>query len=222
MVVMTELFGQIEVPDWVVDWKSFREWVHSGVLPEKLKVHFVRGQIWIDDMEELFTHNRVKTALTRVLDGLCETEDLGMVFSDGVRLSNVEADLNNEPDAIFVSADAVRNQRVTFWASEKTGAEATEMVGSPDLVVEVVSRTSVAKDYDHLLEAYFAAGVREYWLIDARDRDDLQFTIHRRGPKVFVAVRKAKGWSKSDVFGRSFRLVAREKFGLSDYALETK
>ena len=88
--------------------------------------------------------------------------------------------------------------------------------------MEVVSRSSVAKDYDHLIEAYYAAGIREYWLIDARSDDDLQFTIHRRGAKGFTAVRKAKGWSKSEVFGRSFRLVPRERFGLQDYVLDAK
>jgi Uma2 family endonuclease len=50
---------------------------------------------------------------------------------------------------------------------------------APDLIVEIVSDTSVRKDTERLPVSYFAAGVGEFWLIDAR-RDPLEFLIHRR------------------------------------------
>lgn len=49
-------------------------------------------------------------------------------------------------------------------------------VGSPDLVVEIVSKTSVKKDTILLRQADALAGVREYWLIDARG-DSMRFEI---------------------------------------------
>lgn len=38
--------------------------------------------------------------------------------------------------------------------------------GAPDWVLEVVSSSSIAMDYQRKLEAYRSAGVREYWIID--------------------------------------------------------
>ena len=57
-----------------------------------------------------------------------------------------------------------------------TSEEYIELVGSPDLVVEIVSDASVRKDKPLLRDAYGRAGVAEYWLIDARGHD-VEFEI---------------------------------------------
>lgn len=222
MAVLSPIHGPVEVPDWVVDFDSFGEWRFSDDVPEKLKAHYIRGRVWIEDMEEIFSHNKVKVAITVALDAIARNENLGMYLQDGVLLSNEAADLRNEPDATFISAETLAARRVTFKAGRRSSSHATLLVGSPDLVVEVVSPSSVDKDYEHLLTAYFDAGIREYWLVDARKGGEVEFTIHRRTAKGFAAVRKMKGWSKSDVFGRSFRLVRQEQFGLENFALESK
>jgi Uma2 family endonuclease len=38
----------------------------------------------------------------------------------------------------------------------------TEIQGSPDMVLEVVSDSNVHKDYELLRRAYWEAGIREY------------------------------------------------------------
>jgi Uma2 family endonuclease len=84
-----------------------------------------------------------------------------------------------------------------------------EIEGPPNLVVEVVSDSSVAKDTKRLPKAYFDAGVPEYWLVDAR-RENLVFRIHRRGPSGFVARRPDReGYQRSSALGRRFRLDRR-------------
>lgn len=222
MVVKIQAHGPIEVPEWVVDFDSFGEWRFSDDVPEKLKAHYVRGRVWVEDMEEIFSHNLVKQAIYVRLGNIAKNENLGILFSDGVLLSNEAADVRNEPDAIFVSAESLKARRVTFKAGRRSSSHATMLVGSPDLVIEVVSPSSVDKDYEYLLAAYFDAGIREYWLIDARKAGAIAFTIHRRTVKGFVPVRKSKGWSHSEVFGRSFQFVRLEQFGLADYVLESK
>lgn len=47
----------------------------------------------------------------------------------------------------------------------------------PSLVVEVVSRGSVRRDYVEKAEEYLRIGVREYWILDAGRR---QMLVHRR------------------------------------------
>ncbi len=215
-------YGEIEVPFWVNDLDSFRRWVHSGELPEKLKVHFINGHVRMDIMGEAFSHNRVKLAVTFTLEGLVRVEKSGLVFVDGMLMTNDDAELGCEPDAMFISAESLASERVTFTQGETTGSVATEVVGSPDLVVEVVSPSSVVKDTEWLMSQYHEAGVSEYWLIDARREGEPAFAIYRRTTKEFVAVRKSRGWLKSPVFGKSFRLVCTEQFGLTDYVLEVK
>lgn len=156
-------------------------------------------------MEELFSHNQIKTALGITLGGLIEEDDLGLYVTDGMLLVNADADLATWPDAIFVSHAIVQRKGVEFVAGRRKEAVATRIVGSPDLVVEIVSQSSEAVDTEWLMSAYHDAGIVEYWVIDARG-DEPEFVIYQRRAKEFVAVRKSGGWTKSPILGKSFRL----------------
>src|SRR5262249_30225233 len=81
-----------------------------------------------------------------------------------------------------------------------------ELEGTPDMVLEVVSDSSVEKDTVILRQAYAEAGIREYWLVDAR-QEPLRFDILRLGARGDVASRKRSGWLRSEVFDRWFRLT---------------
>ena len=223
VTLMTRVYGEIEIPDWVVDLKSFLRWYHSGVLPEKLKVHYIAGRIWVDlSMEEMFSHNRVKTGLGLGLCGLIERAGLGVYVTDGMLFRNDDADLGTGPDAMFLSNESLAARRVWFSAGKSRGAQATELVGTPDLVVEIVSPSSEDKDTEKLMSAYHDAGIPEYWLIDARAAE-VQFDIYRRRTKGFVAARKADGWVKSAVLKKSFRLTRTGgPHGIPSYDLEVR
>ena len=209
---MTRVFLEdelIAVPAWVVDLESFRRWSDDDDFPEKGRISFLRGEVWIDmSKEQLYSHNRVEAEFTIVLGGLVKSRRLGIYFADGAYLSNVEADVSNQPDGMFVSSEALREGRVKDIEGRAEGY--VELEGSPDMVLEVVSRSSVEKDNEVLREAYFQAGVREYWLVDAR-KPPLKFDILRPGKSGFVAVRKRGGWIRSDVFAASFRLTEQRR-----------
>ena len=146
--------------------------------------------------------------------------DLGLVLPDGTLFTNEEADLSGNPDLTFVSHFARESGKVTLTEGKEHGF--TEVVGSPEMVLEVVSDSSVAKDTDLLRKAYFQAGIEEYWLIDARS-EKLSFEILKRGAKGFMATRKQDGWLKSLVFGKSFRLtVTQNRLGDPQYRLEVR
>lgn len=216
-------YGHVHIPSGITDLDSFRRWIHSDTLPEKLKVHFIRGEVWTDFYtEEMFSHNRVKTALGIALGGLIEGGALGMYVSDGMLLTNEAAELGTTPDAMFVSNAAVASGRVTFVSGVRGEAEATEMVGTPDLVVEIVSPSSEDKDTEWLMSGYWNAGVPEYWVIDARRNPPL-FDIYKRGPKGYSESRKTDGWVKSAVLKRSFRFLRQKgKHGFPVFQLEVR
>jgi Uma2 family endonuclease len=206
MAVLVESeVGSLEVPVWVIDLPSFRRWVQSDDCPERQPVHFVNGHVWVDaTMEELFSHNRMKTTLGITLAAFVEQNDLGMYVSDGMRYTNDEIGFSTEPDGMFVSHEALNEGRVTFESGPR--GTATELVGVPDLMIEVVSRSSEQKDTDWLATNYFEAGIPEYWLIDARG-DVIRFDIFKPGKKSYVATKPTGGWVKSLVLSRSFQLT---------------
>ena len=90
------------------------------------------------------------------------------------------------------------------------------------MTLEIVSRGSVYKDTVELREAYWNAGVKEYWLVNCR-KPPISFDILRRTSRGFKATRKDDGWMKSAVFGKSFRLVqTKAAKGYPEYTLEVR
>jgi Uma2 family endonuclease len=72
-----------------------------------------------------------------------------------------EAGLSTEPDLIFATWDAFTSGRLGFVDKKDKQGDFIELVGTPDLVVEVVSDSSVRKDRVTLKAAYFTAGIPE-------------------------------------------------------------
>jgi Uma2 family endonuclease len=98
-----------------------------------------------------------------------------------------------------------------------------EVEGPPDLIVEIVSDSSAAKDTERLPAAYWRAGVREFWLADARGAT-LVFQIHRPGPSAYEPVEPdADGYQYSPVLAHRLRLTRnRNARGRWTYDLEEK
>jgi Uma2 family endonuclease len=121
---------------------------------------------------------------------------------------------------MYVSYKALESGEVRLIEGKQGGY--LELEGSPDMVLEVISTSSVRKDTVIMRQAYWEAGIREYWLVDAR-REPLKFDILRHTPKGYAATRKQDGWMKSAVFGKSFRLTQRlNQLGHPEYTLEVR
>jgi Uma2 family endonuclease len=189
---------------------GFRVWARSPDYPERGQIALVGKELFIDmSPERLDSHNKVKTELTRVLSNLVVEGDLGTFFSDRVLVVNEEAELSNEPDAMFASWASLESGRCRAVPSETDDGDFTELEGTPDWVLEIVSPSSVRKDTRDLREAYHRAGIPEYWLIDARG-DEVQFDILVHQPGGYAAAPRRGAWQRSPVFGRLFRLDRQE------------
>jgi Uma2 family endonuclease len=221
--VVSEIHGEIIIPGTVTDLASFLDWIDTADLPEKLPICFINGMVRVDLMEELYSHSRIKTALGITLGALIENGELGMYVPDGMLLANESGEFATTPDAMFISNAAIKTKRVRFTAGKKRGAIATRVVGSPDLVVEIVSPSSEVVDTEWLMSAYHDAGIPEYWVIDAQDEGDIRFDIYKRGKKEYTANRKSDGWVKSTALGKSFRLTRKDdKNGYPRFTLEVR
>jgi Uma2 family endonuclease len=212
------------VPSWVVDFASFQRWCESEESPDEGRICFIRGSVWADLTDEpIFSHNQVKAEIACVLTSHVKAAKSGRFFSDGLRISHVPAELSGVPDGSYVSFDTLRAGRARYVEGKgKDAGGYTHLEGIPDLVVEVVSPSSVDKDTKWLQKAYWEAGIPEYWLIDAR-RSPLSFDLYRHSTKGYTTARKSAGWVKSAVLGKSFRLTATTNgLGHPDYTLEVR
>src|SRR5262249_33126347 len=133
--------GTISVPSWVVDIDSFRRWTDSDDFPTDGRIWWLCGEVWADmSREQIFTHIEVKTEFTAVLHGLAKQNKLGRAFADGLLLSNFEADICGNPDLTFASFETLRSDRIRLIEGKEGGY--VEMQGSPDMVLEIISKSS--------------------------------------------------------------------------------
>ncbi|MDB5310100.1 MAG: hypothetical protein JWO38_4302 [Gemmataceae bacterium] len=214
--------GEVRVPAWVVDHPSFLKWLRSGAVPEEVRIGYIRDEVWIEPIpERAYAHNQIKTLVASVLMPLVTGNDLGVYFGDGMTFTNEEEGFTCIPDGIFGSRESIDAGRVRLTGG-KRGHQDAELVGIPDLIVEVVSDSSVDKDTEWLMSKYWNAGIPEYWLIDGRS-GPLRFALYRHGAKGYVAVRKSEGWARSVVLARSFRFApGKKQMGHATYQLEVR
>ena len=168
-------------------------------------------------MERLI-HNLLKTEINRVAGTVPKADELGMYLTDGMLFTNLDVNLSTEPDGLFVSDTSIEMEGAVITQ----GNDTIEIIGAADMTLEVISPTSVDKDTVQLRRLYWDAGVREYWLVDSREKT-FSFDILRRGSAKFLATRKHQGWQKSQVFGREFKLTRETtKHDVSKFTLEVR
>ena len=212
---------KVRIPAWVDDLESFRRWARSGEFPDRGWFSYLNGDIWVDlTMEQFFSHNQVKTKYTVVLGGLVDTTQQGYFVSDRMLLSNPAANLSTEPDALFATWEALRSGRLRLVEGASEGY--VELEGTPDMVLEVLSTSSVRKDTELLRALYWRAGIREYWLVDARGETP-RFDIFHHTAHGYVATEAQDGWLLSSVFGQAFRLTQQaDPLGHPQFRLEVR
>ena len=212
--------GLLHIPRSAHTLAGFREWVLSDEFPEKLPVAFIRGEVYLDmSKEAIRTHAAVKTPVAVTLGNLNQEIDFGDLYINGVLVTNVSAQVSNNPDMVAVFWESLEAGRVRYVTKK---VHEMEIEGSPDWALEIVSDSSVVKDLQQLRQVYHEAGIREYWLIDARG-DEIMFQIlHWRKSGYFAAPHK-DGWLRSRVFGREFRLNRKpDRRGAWKYELQVR
>jgi Uma2 family endonuclease len=199
------LADDVKVPAGIVNLATFRIWAHSNDFPERGRIEYVNGTIFVDlSMEQLYDHNQVKGAIFAALFFLSSRLKIGRVFHDGTRVSMPFVDASREPDTLFVSFDSLEAGRVREVPGRLHGE--TELEGPPDMALEVISDGSEEKDLTELPDQYCRAGVQEFWRVDAR-KDVCVFEIFRGGEGGFVLTEHKDDWRWSDVFDHWFRIL---------------
>lgn len=135
-------------------------------IPEERRVELIDGVIY--DMSS-------PTSIHQLMAGLIYTKMLSHVLEKGgeclpmISPMDIQLDRDDrtmvQPDVIIVCDRDKIIDRCVY--------------GAPDMVVEILSKSSGKRDSVIKLNKYLAAGVREYWLIDPRRQKVLVYRFQK-------------------------------------------
>jgi Uma2 family endonuclease len=133
-----------------MSYDEFLEW--SG---EDTHAEWVNGEV-IVFMPPKTAHQRISLLLATLLSLYTRFFNLGDVLTAPFEMRLWIGRSSREPDILFVARE--HQDRLT----------ADRLEGPADLVVELVSNDSVARDREDKFREYEEAGVQEYWIVDPR------------------------------------------------------
>lgn len=136
-------------------------------LPDGVRAELIDGQLY-DMAPPSWIHQKIVSGLVWKLRDYVEGHGGPCQVVSSPVAVNLDANDETwvEPDVIVVCDPAKVSER---------GCE-----GAPDLVIEVVSPSSISRDYFIKAGKYRQAGVREYWIVDP---DTRKTTVYRYGPE---------------------------------------
>jgi Uma2 family endonuclease len=133
-------------------YEQFLEWADEDTWAE-----------WVDGEVIMMTpaaewHQDLSDFLTALLRHYAEARGSGMLRSAPFQMKTGPDLPGREPDVLFVAAANVSRLKDTY------------LDGPADLVIEVISPDSRARDRGEKFYEYEQGGVREYWLLDPQRR----------------------------------------------------
>lgn len=132
-------------------------------MDEQQKVEFVNGEVVYHSPAKK-RHNQVNLQLAKVLSTYVDAHELGFVGIEKILISLTRNDY--EPDLCFFSTEKARHF-----------TEDQMKFPAPDLVVEVLSASTEARDREVKFKDYEAHGIAEYWMIDPEQETIEQYTL---------------------------------------------
>lgn len=218
----TPIEFMIDVPAPASTLEGFTEWTYSDSFPKQGRITFIDGRLLIDMSPERYeSHLKIKEVVSRVLGGIVAAESLGEFYPDGARVKHTLTAISNEPDAMFATWDTLKSGRLSLPPGRDPELY-VELIGTPDWICEVVSDSSEEKDTQLLRAKYFAVGIPEYWLIDARG-PAIDFQVLVPGANGYQPAKLDQAWQWSPTFSRWFELTREEnELGRWTYELKSK
>jgi Uma2 family endonuclease len=126
--------------------EEFYDW-----LDEDTHAEWVNGEVLLM-IPISYVHHEVALFLLHILSAYVEVRQAGIVLYEPFQMRLASS--SRSPDILFVGKENLQRLKETY------------LDGAADLVVEIISPESRARDRGEKFYEYEEAGVREYWLID--------------------------------------------------------
>ncbi len=151
------------VPNDKISYRKFLEW--NG---KEGWFEWVDGEV-IKMSNPSLRHQQLSRFLTSILQTWAETKKVGEVIPAPFQIKFDFRPSGRQPDIMYV---AIEN----LFRVEKQFVD-----GTADLIIEIVSPESLARDTQDKFEEYEKAGVKEYWIVDYRRRTANFYTLDEAG-----------------------------------------
>lgn len=145
---------------------AVREWTYAEFarLPDDgNRYEVIAGELYVTPSPARI-HQKVSGRLMHLFEGFCEEHGAGDVYAAPFDVIFGKGDYV-EPDLVFV-----REGRVDEVIRDHG------IVGTPDLIIEILSDSTEHRDRGIKRERYAAHGVPEYWIVDT---DAKQVEVYR-------------------------------------------
>jgi Uma2 family endonuclease len=136
---------------------TYEEWQDWLGADETHRGEWVKGEV-VDVAMPKYVHQAILLWVARLLSEYADRMDLGQVGFDGTEMWLPARQTARLPDLFFVAT------------ANLDRLSADRLTGPADLVVEIVSKDSVTRDYRDKFHEYQSAGIPEYWVIESRAR----------------------------------------------------
>lgn len=136
------------VPNDKISYEKFLDW--NG---EEGWFEWVDGEV-IKMSNPSLRHQDVSDFLTAILRFFVESKKIGRVISAPFQIKFDFRPSGRQPDIMFIADE-------NLFRLQKQYVD-----GTADLIIEIVSPESLARDTQEKFDEYEKAGVKEYWIID--------------------------------------------------------
>lgn len=150
-----------------ITWPQQGEWTYEDYLnlPEDgRRYEIIEGVLYVTNAPDI-DHQFAVYELARQLANFVIQNKLGMVIGAPFEVHLARRTRPVQPDVLFIKAENWPASGAKFFA------------GVPDLVVEVLSRSTLLIDRNVKMTAYEQSGVPEYWIVDPKSRSVEVYTL---------------------------------------------
>lgn len=137
-------------------------------------IEIIKGKVFRMSPASNLRHQRVSMKLTIELGNYFKKHPCNLFAAPfDVRLTPLKKDKNNkiytvvQPDLCVICDDDKLDEH--------------GCIGSPDLIIEILSPGNTRKEMKDKFEVYQENGVREYWLVEPNDRAVFVYVLNEQG-----------------------------------------
>jgi Uma2 family endonuclease len=161
--------------------KLKREQFYADI-DDDVKAEFINGEVIIHSPVKL-EHNDATGNIYKIISIYAQINDLGYVGFEKVLSAFTRNDY--EPDVVFFGKVKAQDFKKGMWKFP-----------IPDFVVEVLSKSTEARDRGLKFEDYESHGVKEYWIVDAEKETLEQYVLKHKKYELLLKAKKGVVTSK--------------------------